>query len=404
METGKIPQEGSIAQTHLEDEPIHKGLLNQKGNFLFILAAIVIILVVLGVWGYFLYSNNADQKQPSAESSAQPVSVLENQKNSGTIEKDEKTGEQIYKNNLLNYSIKVPKDWVIYDDPSVFIGIPGNAILSPGQNPNSHSPFSLAIFAAKDKVGLRLSYGGDFKQALNEKSSLGKGEQTFKLGNVKIAGLDATQFVHRTLPGDATETFYSVITWMVYKDTNYYFEFYGDEEIVKNNLSLYNNILSTFKILDENIVDTSNWKTYTNTKYDYSIKYPDTWIVNEDDSNGINIVGMGKRSKGGFTYGGQSVLIRVSQVSSPTEDNMDDYIKDNIAPNSNSKRLGYANINNYSGPKWSFNNNNEDDNYAIFFNIAGNQYVLIKELSNISQYKEYNSEIDQVISTFKLTR
>lgn len=376
---------------------------NQKG----LSPLLIVVLIAIAISSYFLYSKNIvqNQKKPTQELSTQTSVVPQDKKNIGSIEDDEKTGEQIYKNNTLNYSIRVPKGWTIKDNPGVFIGIPGEAVLySPGQDPNLPFGTSIAIFAAKYKVGLRLPYKGDFKQALNEKSSSGEGEHVFKLENSKVAGFDAVQFVSRTLPGDATETFYAVITWVVYKDMNYYFEFFGDEKLIKQNLQVYNNILSTFNFLNQNPIDTSNWKVYTNTKYGYSIKYPDSWIVNESDLNGVNIVGMGKGLRGGFINGGQSVLIQVTKVGLPSEDKMGDYIKDKIAPNSNPKRLGYVNINNYSGPKWSFNNNDEDDNYAIFFNIAGNQYVLIKELSNKSQFKEYNSEIDQVISTFKLTR
>ena len=49
--------------------------------------------------------------------------------------------------------------------------------------------------------------------------------------------------------------------------------------------SMANQILSTFEFAspiggDQNkIIDTSNWKTYTNTKYKYSIKYPTNWAV-----------------------------------------------------------------------------------------------------------------------------
>lgn len=368
---------------------------------------LIIVLIAFAISGYFLYSKNVikNQKKPTPESSTQTSVIPQEKRNIGSIEKDEKTGDQIYKNDILNYSIRIPKDWTIKDNQGVFIGIPGEAVFYyPGHDPNLPFGSGIAIFAAKSKVGVRLSYKGDFKQALNEKSSSGEGDHVFKLGNSKVAGLDAVQFVNRTLPGDATETFYEVITWMVYKDMNYYFEFFGDEELIKQNLQVYNNILSTFNFLNQNQVDTSNWEIYTNTKYGYSIKYPDNWIVNESDSNGINIVGMGKGSKGGFAYGGQSVMIHVSKSNSTDEDHKAEYIKNNVAPNSSLTKLGYVNINNYSGRKWSFNNNEDDDNYVVIFSVDNNDYFLIKELSNKSQSKDYNSEIDQVVSTFKLTR
>lgn len=367
----------------------------------------VVVLIAVLVGGYLVYLNkiSLNQTQRSAQPSSQPSPNPQDQKNIGTIEKDEKNGEQIYKNNVSNYSIKLPKNWIIKDYPGSFININGEAVFYyPGQNVNSPFSTTIAVFAAKEKVGLRLSYAGDFKQALNEKTSSGEGQRTFKIANTKIGKNDAVQFVQRTLPGDASETFYAVITWMVYKDMNYYFEFLGDEDSIKQNLKLYNSILSTFEFLDQNQIDTSNWKTYTNAKYGYYIKYPDSWIVYESELNGVNILGMGKGSKGGFTYGGQSVMIRVSKSNSTDEDHKVKYIKDNVAPNSSLTKLGYVNINNYSGRKWSFNNNEDDDNYVIIFSVDKNDYFLIKELSNKSLFKDDNLEIDQVISTFKLTR
>lgn len=52
-----IPQETPIAQAPLENEPMHKSLLNQRGSFLLILGAIIVILVVLGAGGYLLTMN-----------------------------------------------------------------------------------------------------------------------------------------------------------------------------------------------------------------------------------------------------------------------------------------------------------------------------------------------------------
>ncbi|MCL5410096.1 MAG: hypothetical protein M1607_04530 [Patescibacteria group bacterium] len=44
-------------------------------------------------------------------------------------------------------------------------------------------------------------------------------------------------------------------------------------------------ILSTFKFLDQKqTVDTSNWKTYTNTKYGFSLKYPTNVTVMKENS------------------------------------------------------------------------------------------------------------------------
>ena len=55
METDKSPQEISTTQAPLENESIHKSLLNQKGSFLLILG--VVVILVLGTGGYLLTMN-----------------------------------------------------------------------------------------------------------------------------------------------------------------------------------------------------------------------------------------------------------------------------------------------------------------------------------------------------------
>ncbi len=158
---------------------------------------------------------------------------------------------------------------------------------------------------------------------------------------------------------------------------------------------------STFVSIPSQDINTSSWKTYTNTKFSYLIMYPTDWIIRKPTSEDpLNILGMGKGSEDqGFLYGGQSILI---EVTSTDKTNLD-YIKENIAPNSNPKNLGSININGFQGEKWSFNDNADQDNYAIFLVKDGKHYVLIKEFNNISQGKDYNLEVNQTISTFKFT-
>lgn len=64
METDKIPQKTSMTQAQLENEPIRKGLLNQKGSFLLILG-VIIILVVFGTGRYFLMQKQNPEIPPS---------------------------------------------------------------------------------------------------------------------------------------------------------------------------------------------------------------------------------------------------------------------------------------------------------------------------------------------------
>lgn len=96
-----------MPQDHLENEPIHKNLLNQKGSFILILG-VVIILVVLGVGGYFLTKNknsNSNQyiSQPTP-TSTQPTSLNE------TANWKTYTFERV-NSSVPKFQIKYPPNW-----------------------------------------------------------------------------------------------------------------------------------------------------------------------------------------------------------------------------------------------------------------------------------------------------
>lgn len=225
----------------------------------------------------------------------------------------------------------------------------------------------------------------------------GRGVSSIKSEAILISGIPTVKFYETENSGviKAIETGFG--------DSIYFsFTLSADKMKAEAHDRLFDHVLSTFKFLDQTETSgTENWKTYTSSKFSYSISYPNNWVILANDSNGINVLSMGKRStSGGFTYGGQSVLVEVAPENLTNKD----YLITNIAPNSNPINLGDITINGSPGEKWSFNDNNESDNYAVFFSKNGQRYVLVKELGNKSQFNDYNVEVDQVLSTFKFTQ
>lgn len=143
--------------------------------------------------------------------------------------------------------------------------------------------------------------------------------------------------------------------------------------------------------------ETANWKTYTNDRFGYSIKYPNIWkVYPEHFTDGISIFGLQDPKY----PGGQNILI---EVDGNTSISPKEYIVMNVAPISNPQKVSSQDINGLKGEKWSFNSGRTiDDNYAIFLTSKNKRYILIKELSNKDTFSGYSSVIDQVISTFKL--
>jgi hypothetical protein len=193
-----------------------------------------------------------------------------------------------YVNNEFKYSVKYPSNWVARDitNESVATGLDstGNNTFEPlnevykrvmKENVDSISSF----IDSNDEEKILPKKPGEFyiggiilHVEENGKLDLTKGEK------IKVSGVDAVS-VQSFNPRLEVNT----IKVSFEKDGNVFtlsnsFTGYGSE--------YFDQILSTFKFLDENeTIDTSNWKTYTNTQLNFSFKYPPT-----SDVKGINVM------------------------------------------------------------------------------------------------------------------
>jgi len=252
MENGSQNQSVNPAETPAQ--PAQHPINNQRGNFPILLGVIMFLVVIAGGVYYLGTQNKTSNTTPTASTPTESVSPSPvsntgtgTKMNKGTVTVDEASNEKIYTSSVVNFSIRVPKDWEIDDKQGVFISSPGEVVFAP-PGTDTYSPFSQKIAVTTSEKGSpRFPYGteSDFKQKLAEPTSTGTGQRLYKIGNIKVDGKDAMQYVSRTLPGDPTETFYAVVTWVQHNGLNYYFEFEPDEKETKDNLPTYNKIIST---------------------------------------------------------------------------------------------------------------------------------------------------------------
>ncbi len=155
---------------------------------------------------------------------------------------------QAYPNEIIGYTINIPADWRINSTEGVFISVKGEVGFFPPGEEDSQ-PYKTAVYIVSLKDGEMNRYNLDseaeFTEWLNRPASNDRSQRQFKVGQIKVDGIDAVQYVTQALSGDPTEAYYGLITWFRKNGYNYYIEMTGDKNVIPE--SLYNQIVSTFK-------------------------------------------------------------------------------------------------------------------------------------------------------------
>lgn len=164
--------------------------------------------------------------------------------------------------------------------------------------------------------------------------------------------------------------------------------------------SLFDQILSTFRFVEQTSINTSNWKTYTNSQYNLEFKYPAAWQISSNTSafQGGDIVSIGTQNCCGIT------ISKPIKTSSSIEEYINLYI---ISASQQSGGIQYKNS--------VKNINNEDAIESKPVNCAGRCFVytylkhngllygILSGTSDQTQYSDYADVFDQILSTFKFT-
>ncbi len=224
--------------------------MNQKG-----LAPILIFfLIALGLGGYFVYTNYSNNHY---KVSSQPTS------SSSTA--DENTDWKSYTNSKGNYSFKYPVDFYVEESNNAEDGFVYNRVTIYNKaykdfvddfnnhrtsvlNPDDNETFLMSIVIPPEK----------------NNSSLEMAKKEY--------GIPGNQSVDYTIDGIKGFRVVNGDTVVVYKGQEYYFQL---RNYNNKYASYFDKILSTFKFTDQNQSnETANWKTYTNSKYGFTFKYP----------------------------------------------------------------------------------------------------------------------------------
>lgn len=220
METDKIPQEIPMTQAHLESEPIHKNLLNQKGSFLLILG-VVVILVVLGAGGYLLIMN---KNQSSDQYISQPTSS------------NETANWKTYTSPQASYSFKYPD--YLRESTSDYEGIGGMVKVEDWSKSDESLSFLIHIYSVyiyKEGINSKL----EFNAKIDSEGDILVADQKVK----KKVGVEIVSDKGTLIQvGPIKNKGYNYV--VVYSS--------GSKEAAPSDLNTFNQMLSTFNFMDQN--------------------------------------------------------------------------------------------------------------------------------------------------------
>ncbi len=225
---------------------------------------IIGILIILGLFGnlYFLVKN----QKPTAEIIPTPTPIAT------TTSIDFAAGWKVYENAKLGFSFKYPESLMSCEDVN-FTGL-----ISSGPYVNTEEN---QCEVAKSR-GYPISFllNKDDKEFQNFRAeNYPNSFSNYKNTEMRIDNKNA-----EVISGIEKETLlaFKIIkirmgdSFLIVKAT-------GEER----DITILDQILSTFKFLDQNQADpTAGWKTYTNTQYKYSLKYPLNWTITKGKYSG----------------------------------------------------------------------------------------------------------------------
>jgi hypothetical protein len=186
---------------------------------------------------------------------------------------DETVNWKKYSN--TKYSFSYPSNWVLSGtDKSQQFYLNQTAASLKG-------PDYIMLVSTFDKKFLKLTFADPIGKKVNP------AEQVFtqKTENITVGGYPAFKTKTEVLKGSGTETSPGVGLFVDLGTDVLSLSMRTDDPQVDS--KIFDQIINTFKIIDsaagnqDQTVNTSDWKTYTNTSYGYSIQYPSSWKIED---------------------------------------------------------------------------------------------------------------------------
>lgn len=223
----------------------------------------IVIIIAALVGGYLLYQNQSKLTPPFqliTKPSPTPI--------------DETANWKTYINKYYNFEIKYPEDATLRDiSVEEVTHEPTNGLIDITLPRKTMQDFSAGL-AIETENNPKLLNAQDYCLSRFKGNDL-KEKKQINIGNI------AAYMVKINTHIGPDEIMNCVTKGNKILILRYSLDVIENDPLVKEHSKILDLIVSTFKFLSPSptSVDTSNWKTYTNTKYRYSFKYPPEYTI-----------------------------------------------------------------------------------------------------------------------------
>ena len=326
-----------------------------KGNnkILVVVGIIVLVLILAGI-GYFTVSknNSTSSPEPSPTPTASPEATP-----------DPTADWETYTNTKYKYSFNYPSNWNTKETEDRYL--PDSVIQETQSTTQSGNAYGFTVYISENTKDLTLEqFDANYKLESATGSNLIRGKE-----DTTLASLQAKKYDVFSFDRNLTQTI-TIQGGFIYK-VEFDSENPNDPDF-ETNKQIYNQILSTFKFLE----DTSDWISWKPTTGDFTINIPQTWSIYSFDGDGrsdIKIYPSNITSQQSHTTNNEEVVTIETSLTSEV------LSKDTTL-------------------KWTENDGKVESNNVVINSNKGP--VSLKVLYGIDS--QYETTISQIINTIRL--